>query len=206
MKKFLPLLLLLFIFSCSILTAKKSVHGPTYKGFYASLAAGPSLGVTSYSDKSSYLGAAYNIDARAGYVLEKNVIFFGNLCTAGVNGFTEPYDDDYDGNYDQPEHLVARSFTLGGGIVYYMPKTNYYYSLAAGAVYLSTQQDPKPAISDKPGFGVSIRAGTESWISKNYSLGWGLGISYASVKNTLPVGDNSGGIFLFTVFMSGAYN
>jgi hypothetical protein len=168
-----------------ILTKLKNTQ--RHKGFYLSMALGPSY--SSVNVKSDdyetvkYTGIGGLFDFKLGGNVGENLLLHASLISNGMVGPEVSYGDE---SYNSSSDLAISHGLLGIGLTNYS-SSNTLVSGSVGMGRFSYEYEDENSVSDW-GFGAQFKVGKEWWVSRQMGLGVALSFNYLGVKNK-PYGD-----------------
>jgi tetratricopeptide (TPR) repeat protein len=177
----------------------------SHDGFFLRMQLG--LGYTSVSAENADLkisGSSGHFLMAAGVALAGKLVLYGEF---GAGTITEPSVtvNNQSGSFDG--ELTV--YTFGVGAAFYIMPANVYLSATLGGsqVELEVRNGlDVHKLESKTGFGITLSAGKEWWVSKDLGLGVALQLHGSAVKEDIPVEPDTLTPGWVSVAFSGTYN
>jgi len=183
-----PFKALPFLVLAAVASAQEAAPGypPGYHrhdGFYLSLNPGIALGKTVIDGpgyRETAKGGASVVELRLGGAVRPNLILSGDfIVRTSRNPDVSPASSPL-----QSGDFRFTDGTLGLGLTYYFMPYNVYLSGTVGSGrILFLDVDNSTGSSSDGGLSLTLKAGKEWWVSKNWGLGVAGGYGFVSAKN-----------------------
>jgi tetratricopeptide (TPR) repeat protein len=177
----------------------------SHDGFFLRMQLG--FGFTSVSAERADVevsGTSGHVSLAAGVALAGKLVLYGEF---GGGSVTEPkvkvgdQSSSFDGEFSV--------FTFGAGAAYYFMPINVYLSGTIGGSQLTLKVRGaalERMLESKTGFGVTLSAGKEWWVSKDVALGVALQLHGSAMKEDIPGDPDTLTPTWISLAFSGTYN
>jgi tetratricopeptide (TPR) repeat protein len=145
-------------------------------------------------------GASGHFSLAAGAALAGKLVLYGEL---GGGSVTEPSVKS--GNRSTMFDGNLSVVTFGVGAAYYIMPINIYVSGTVGASQVTLRVEHQ-MLESKTGYGVTLSAGKEWWVSKDLGLGAALQLHGSAVKEDIPIDPDTLTPTWVSLAFSGTYN